>query len=362
LDSAEYKSEIFKEEISELNLYYVSLTRAKYNLILTYSSYNENWKPILAIEYLSDWNYLENKDKTKVVFFDRGSKKDISLWDKDEWKNFFKKEKHEWFYKDLSNWFLENRNISFSLLNKYYSWNVDIKEEYLLQLKDRRSMETVYWSIVHKILSSYIEKWFYIDKNLYLNIVEKGELHDSLLTNVEKNIVKERLIKFINELLPRDVMPLTNKIFVSEMWFNANIEGIKIEWYVDALEADTHSDKEKIFVKILDFKTGSYKTYSEIMKSSEYYAFWFIAQMFFYYILLNTLENKEKLRWILIDKWFIRDSDKREIKIDVGTFYFFTKQWLKLSDNFPFKEFAEPIDEIQNKIIELHKNFKEGIY
>lgn len=287
---ANFFSDNDKDEMQDLNLYYVSLTRAKNSLFITKWWYSDEWfdKNPFIPDLLPSSVITAKIDKSISPEITPGPEenKEYAEW----WKEY-----------------LNKVPLSYSALNKYKLSPDEFKINNILWCRDSATLSTLWGTAVHDAINYYnTNDWEVIPDDIVSRFNEYID-SSTVWTIDDKNALKEKFqTKYLNTIL--DISPSK----LSEVKVTSIINGEKIEWYIDKIEVTNDS------IIISDYKTGALKSQSEILRPSEYDYKWPIAQLYFYKLLLRnavsiTTENKKvslpsdrKVVWLfeyLTDDW-----------------------------------------------------------
>ncbi len=322
-----------EENEDERRLFYVSLTRAKKGITISYSTHSLEGKEQIPSQFISEIDdqfkqFLDTNEfnqqfslKKEIIFTPKKASSE-SLINNQE------------FFKQV---FLE-RGLSVSGLNNYLKCPWRFFYRNLLALPQEYDRNQIFGRAIHKALSRYIQD---IPKgranNLKLieafvdalakeplkqkdfdDLLKKGQLilqsyFDQRLTSLKKGVESEVVIKGVR---------LT--------------QNIKLNGVIDLVEK-----KEKGEVIIYDFKTGKPKTRGEIEGSTVGSSGDYLRQLVFYKLLIDNYYNgRLKVKEGVID--FIESDVKGKIR----------SESFEISQD-QVKELEQLILEVSGKIINL---------
>ena len=306
----------------ERRLFYVALTRAKREVILTYSKFGIDGKAQLPSQFLEeiDKKYLEEIDTTKfeksfdsLVLIDLPKKVSISPKDKKYLQSLFAE-------KGLSVTGLEN---FLGCPWKYFFRN-------LVTMPDVKNKHLIFGTAVHFALDSFIK--LRSVKNVDLNFLLK-KFHESL----DKEVMMEKdhkevsekgkkvLNLFFDKIIPTWPKNIQSELIIRGVHFD---DGVILNGRIDMLELLSNDN----LVRVHDFKTGK-------IKPRTYPAYF--RQLTFYKILLDKYkEGLFKMKEGVID--FVEPDPKDKFKSEI----------FEITDN-DVKELEIVIKSVADQIINL---------
>ena len=321
----------FEEIEDERRLFYVALTRAKKEVILTYAKFSIDLKEQLPSQFLQEieYKFIETiNTKRFEKAFDRTSIFDEIKIGKLNPKN----EKY------LQNLFLE-KGLSITSLENFLEcpWKYFFRN--LVVLPDVKNKYLIFGTAMHSALDYFIKS----NKD---KVLSEKSLINKFKENLEKEAISEKdFVELIEKgeralkLLFIKVIPNWPKEIQSEM----NIRGVKLTENVvlngrlDMIETLAKNGE----VRVHDFKTGKVKSRSQIDGSREDSKYNYKRQLVFYKILLDKYkEGLLKMREGVID--FIEPDDKDK----------FSSERFEISQT-DVKDLEQVIKSVSNQIMNL---------
>lgn len=298
----------FEEIEDERRLFYVGMTRAKREVILTYSKLGLEGKEQLPSQFLQEINqkFLEkietsdfNKKFNKIVLFDLPKLTKIDPKNK----------------KYLQRLFLE-KGLSVTGLENFLEcpWKYFFRN--LVVLPDVKNKYMIFGTVVHSALSSFIKtRNFKKIDELFLVDKFKEFLEKEAITEKDKIELLEKgekaLKPFYSQIIPTWQQNLQSEMSIRGVKFE---DGIILNGKIDMIEILSNEGA----VRVHDFKTGKQKTRSQIDGSNEKSKYNYLRQLIFYKILLDMYrEGLFRMREGVID--FIEPDDKGRFRSEIFT-------------------------------------------
>lgn len=317
----------------ERRLFYVALTRAKKEVILTYSKFGYNGKEQIASQFIQeiDKNLLVEKDSNqyedsfsqqKGILFLPSIENNIDI-------------KNQEFIKES---FLKN-GLSVTALNNFIECPWKYFYTNLIRIPKAKSKHQMYGTAVHGALKDFFDK-FKKEKTDKNYLIERYDfyLNKEFILNKDLDELRERGEKSLSNYFDyyKDLWP-TNTI--TEL----NISGIlltpdiKLTGKIDKIELS----QDLTHVNVIDYKTGKPKSRGEIEGTTANSNGDMKRQLVFYNLLLNMFdEGKYKMTGGDID--FI-ESNERGI---------YKKEHFEI-ENKEIKELEEMIKNVSDQILNL---------
>jgi DNA helicase-2/ATP-dependent DNA helicase PcrA len=286
----------------ERRLFYVGLTRAKKQAIITSSKTDWEGKEQDKSQFInelgervfvSETEEFEKNNLSKIFKFLQNSKQEKSIWDE----------------KYLSKIFLD-RGLNVTALNNYLSCPIKYLFKNLIQLPSDYPSHMIYGTLAHSALQKFFneskKQQQILDKKVLLDFYRE-DVKNSQLNDRDYEKYLEKGINTLDEYYDK---------YSSEMIFNVDTEQkikkqfelntgdeIKLSGDIDKIEYLDSELEGKI--NLIDYKTG--KTFSE--KSSKEQKMDLERQIVFYHLLLEGYKNDSfVINEALLD--FIEKSEK----------------------------------------------------
>ncbi|UOF94503.1 MAG: PD-(D/E)XK nuclease family protein [Bacteroides sp.] len=245
----------------ERRLFYVSITRSREFLFVSYSNKDFNEKEIAPSQFVLEIM----KDKSLFNFI---NKKDIDYNKKHKFDRLLlnKGSKNKFLNDNLSEKLLKNFILSVSSLNTYLKCPFEFYFSYLLNVPIKPSFNQIYGSAIH-----YALKKIYSDniKNVQFDIfyeyfaqfmhINKKNFNDSIYKILLERGKKNLKLYFLNKIEKNSI---TNNIYVEKYIKNSYINSIPIKGFIDKIEFLDNKN-----VVITDYKTGSFHKTKFVNKS-----------------------------------------------------------------------------------------------
>lgn len=281
-DSIKEKIEQKDEAVARRELY-VALTRAKKECTISYATQSLKGVSILPARILESFNTLpitrKTVEDTNKVFSDKNilfkEAKLLSKTTKKELAEIIKKE-----YQKI--------NISVSLLNNFFEcpWRWYFRN--ILKLPEEESVSLVLGSLVHKVINLILSK-----PNEYL----EKDIKSIILTLSDKTVSK-RVLDDAESIVTswyKNYRPLLHEKYRTErpVPYNNSKEFPRLKFYGEIDVTELFPNNE---VSVIDFKTGSEKTNTEIEKLDEEGRLSpLMRQLAMYTFLLEGVESQTKV-------------------------------------------------------------------
>jgi DNA helicase-2/ATP-dependent DNA helicase PcrA len=235
----------------ERRLFYVALTRAKQNLILTYNLKNHNDKDQISSRFIQE--LLETK---KINF----KKTNFNLKDNFYYLNRFLKvdlnEKTSYFFNEkyIEN-LLEGYTLSPTHLNKYLKCPVTFYFETIVKIPSVKNPSLVFGTIMHKALEDFLT-----NSKKKGKILDQESLKAYFLSSLEKNknqLTELEYSKFKNYglFLLKDYYQERKDSFILNTYTEERIK-TKIGTFTVKTSFDRLDVLDNKRVRIIDYKTG----------------------------------------------------------------------------------------------------------
>lgn len=269
--------ESLKEDgnIERDNVYYVAMTRAKEELVLSSYQRNSGYKKEID-KYLQE---LINQDKVKsvggVFEFNEDIDEDAKITNVSENIKDYK------YIYDKSNESISFNTLSISMVLEYIKSKESFFDEYYFNYKNFDEIEEnekinleIPSFLIGNIVHRFAEKY---DFNTEKNIVLENVLSEFNVSNKNTDTFK----KYIDNYIELNEMSLNNEIY-KELEFHYNFEGQIFVGIIDRMEVDYNNNS----VKIIDFKLSSLNK-QELLKTYKY-------QLIFYgYVMEKIFTNMD---------------------------------------------------------------------
>ncbi|MDX2001609.1 MAG: ATP-dependent DNA helicase [Chitinophagales bacterium] len=280
-------------------LFYVALTRAKKQLVISYATANKDGKAIDASRF------VEEMRGSGLALSQRIHLEDSQLLDfnmqvmRDEAPPVVKMLEESYMRK-----LLENYSLSVTHLNTYLKCPISFYFGYLLRVPTAKNQYMAFGSAVHFALERLFKRMrdngneFSPKTTLLQDFEWYMQRHQDSFTGEEY----QRRLAYGREILPAyydKYVGTWNKIVVVERNFRCAINGVPINGKLDKLEFDGHS------VNVVDYKTGQYakstnrfdpplvNPMKEDLKYEEQYGGDYWRQAVFYKLLVDNDSNKQ---------------------------------------------------------------------
>lgn len=276
----------------ERRLFYVSLTRAKTNLYLTYADryssggFVREAVPSMFISQLPQKNIeklstasLEKKAKSilKQILAPAPAKKTTS-----QEKNFL-----------LS--LLKDFKLSPTALNTYLSCPYKFKLNNLIRVPRAKQSYLSYGTAVHKALEQFFRQFQEDDQypsKDYLKKAFKKALQKEVLTKTEHQTRlkqgQDTLSTYYDHYQDDFTKPLFVEKFFGGYWSKPILDDIPLSGKIDRIDILDQKDKT---VKVIDYKTGSSKTRNQILGNTKDSEGDLFRQLVFYKLLTKLDHN-----------------------------------------------------------------------
>lgn len=267
----------------ERNLFYVALTRAKRNIVLTLSQQDtsgkeflptqflQEIKPELVVEGKSEAYDDEFKSSTKVIFSDT-SKNGPDIRDR-----------------EFLNQLFDSYGLSVTALNNYLECPWRYFYSNLLRIPEAPTPSLSFGRAVHAALKSYYDRW------------TKGENPESefLINSFKQSLIREpigerdikaailkgekALVGYIKNPWTQKNRKLLNEFRVE----GVELEGIKLNGIIDRMEILDLANT----VNVVDYKTGKPRTRAQISGQTKSSDGGYKRQLVFYGLLLDRFDS-----------------------------------------------------------------------
>ncbi len=248
-DNVNSSSEVDIED--ERRLFYVAMTRAKTDLVISYSEKNEEGKDLGASQFIDE--ILESE----LIQLQRPEVKESQLID------FYfsilekKKRQIELIEKNLIDEWLTDYELSVTHLNKYLRCPLSFYFEIILRVPQARNASTGFGTAMHDALRKFFER--YQDNgekskdNLLLYFDDSMNKHKSHFTEKEyesyHTLGRQTLDKVYDDRMERWLT--VPKFAIEEKISHTEVKGIPIKGFLDKVEIF------KDHVNVVDYKTGN---------------------------------------------------------------------------------------------------------
>lgn len=270
------------ENDDERRLFYVAMTRARKDIIITYSTRSLEGSEKIPSRFLSEINpkLIEKIDtekfekaflQKKEIIFDTQSGTKIPT-------------KNQEFFKEL---FLQ-RGLSATGLDNYLKCPWQYFYRNLLQFPEAKENYLIFGTAIHYALDSFIRQLK--SKKLTGNfLVEKfsESLDKEFLSEVDRKTLfekgKKALLGYFENIIPTWGKDIQSELKISGVKL---IDNVMITGRLDMIEILSGNN-----VAVHDFKTGKIKSRSQIDESNEKSEYHYLRQLIFYKILLDKYKN-----------------------------------------------------------------------
>ncbi len=307
----------------ERRLFYVAMTRAKTDLIISYSQYSEQKKEQEKSAFVEEILAQSDQEIIKMKVSD-----DLIA---DFYYNLLRthKKRIELVEKDLIDQWLDGYRMSVTHLNKYIRCPLSFYFEVILRVPHARNAYSGYGSAMHNALYRF---FLYLKHNedhsadkLIFYFVESMKHYRSNFTQQEFENLTKLGSKSLEALYEEKIESWANlnKFAVEENISHAQYKGVPLKGVIDKIEIlDGH-------VNVVDYKTGDFtkqKTKEKLRPSSEKIPeggdYW--RQIVFYKILLDSdkksqwnmlsgeiefIEHNKKTESFMTEKFVVQDQD-----------------------------------------------------
>lgn len=266
-----------KEKLNEeeRRLFFVALTRAKQNLILSFPNW-ENNKAKLQSEFLQELSLnpkpVWNVDLDKVI---------INAFKKISFDNLVSQEE-ELYIKE----FLKNYKLSASDLNKFLEDPRLFLRDSIFKYPFEDNEFTIFGKVYHKTL-----EYFYLEfkksgnppDNAYLERTFLSQLKKEILTEDEFERLKKKWIEWFAWWYDNQTeFKLPIELEYDFRFKNIYLDNIPLTGKIDKIELI--NDRE---VSLIDYKTGKVKSYNEIKWNTQNSDGKYFRQILFYKIMFD---------------------------------------------------------------------------
>jgi len=323
----------------ERRLFYVAMTRAESELIITYSRFNEEGKILGASQFID-----EIKDKMEFDYTNQPVSEDIVA---DFYFNLLKREEKviPLIEKDLIDKWIKGYSLSVTHLNKYLKCPITFYFEAILKVPHARNAYSGFGSAMHGALHHFFlhinETKDYSIEKLIFHFQENMKMYRSNFTLKEYDSFMTHGVRTLKALHAHKIKEWSQaQAFAVEAKLdNAEYKGIPIKGFIDKVEIF------KDHVHVVDYKTGNptrKKTKDKLKGPSEKDPiggdYW--RQIVFYKILMDS-DKKENWNMISGEVDFIEPDTK------TGAF-----------SNSKYAVQQADIDIVGNQILETVENIK----
>lgn len=320
------------ENEDERRLFYVAMTRARKDIIISYSTRSLEDTEKIPSQFLSEINpKLIEKIDTEKFEKEFLLKKDVIF---DLPKDLKIPTKNQQFFKEL---FMQ-RGLSATGLDNYLKCPWQYFYRNLLQFPEAKENYLIFGTAIHHALDSYIHQRKL--KKLTGNfLVEKfsESLTKEALSEQDRKILLEKGKKALQGYF-KNVIPTWGSNIQSEM----KIKGVKlsdevvINGRLDMIEVISDNN-----VAVYDFKTGKIKSRAQIDETNKKSDYHYLRQLIFYKILLNHYKNGlMRMTEGIID--FVEPNEKG----------IFKSERFKVTETMA-KDLEKEIIKVSNEIIDL---------
>lgn len=270
------------ENEDERRLFYVAMTRARKDIIISYSTRSLEGTEKIPSQFLSEINPKLIKTLDTEKFEKEFLQKKEVIFDMP--KDLKIPAKNQQFFKEL---FLQ-RGLSATGLDNYLKCPWQYFYRNLLQFPEAKENYLIFGTAIHYALDSYIRQRNF--KKLTGNfLVEK--FSESLAKEALAETDQKTLLEKGKKVLPgfvENIIPTWGKEIISELKISGVklAENIMITGRLDMIEILSGNN-----VSVHDFKTGKVKSRSQIDESNEKSDYHYLRQLTFYKILLDRSKN-----------------------------------------------------------------------
>ncbi len=285
----------------ERRLFYVALTRSKIGMTVTYSKFNEEGREQLPTVFVSEMrqDLLDYEDMS-------GYERDVSAGKELAFGKVEKKAEDEVLDQELIKEIVLKRGFSPTDINNYLDCPWKYFYANLLRIPQTVTKSSAYGTAIHAALADYFE---HMQNGKEMSAEEtfesfKASLGRQPITDSDKKELMKKgeksLISFINHYAGT-----WEKNFLTETPISGGeIDGIPIKGRIDRIELLNNGK-----VRVIDFKTGKYKTMGQIIGTTKDSNGQIKRQIVFYKLLLQQLkERKYVFDYGTVD--FVEPDDK----------------------------------------------------
>jgi DNA helicase-2/ATP-dependent DNA helicase PcrA len=275
-----------EDESDELNIFFVALTRAKNDLFITYSNFDENGNQRLATKFISELQaglienvntkkYEEELSNNLKIFFNENSKTKIPTKDKEYLNKLFKEQ-----------------GLSVTALNNFLECPWKYFYRNLIRIPEAPTPSLMYGNAIHSALLLFFKK---------INEKRKVPKVEDLIRFFEINLQSQPMSEVeISRYLKRGEKALwgyyqnyfkeweKSKKYILEKSLEVEFEDTRLTGKLDKIEL--LNDNEVI---IVDYKTGKPQTKNEILGLTKGSSGDYFRQLVFYKLLLS-MQKKNK--------------------------------------------------------------------
>ncbi len=236
----------------ERRLFYVAMTRAKTDLLISYAIQNEDGKDLNACTFVDELmekdghlSHQEVTEDTTLQFYYNLLRKEaqvVPLIDRDY----------------IDNW-LEGYRLSVTHLNKYLTCPVSFYFESILRIPQARTASSGFGSAIHDALHQFIshikeEKGDELSQLLFY-FGESMHYHKSHFTDVQYKDYMTHGKMVLTQLHTEKISHWTavEKYALEEELSNAQFNGVPLKGFLDKVEISGND------VDVIDYKTGKYR-------------------------------------------------------------------------------------------------------
>jgi len=297
-------------------LFYVALTRAKKELIISWSNLNKEQKEIEKSRFVAEVENFEQVEKQQISLPDEalleynlltmqeGSSKTMELIDK------------AWIDKQL-----ESYSMSVTHLNNYLKCPLTFYFQNLLRVPAAKNASMSFGSAVHDALDRYFKKMLDSETKTFPPVEDLMRDFDYFMYRSQDSFTKEeyeRRRQYGDKILPKYVshyLASWNKVVSTERSIRAGLNHVPINGKIDKIEFNGR------LCHVVDYKTGQFKNAKkklnppvkgELPENATYEDrlggdYW--RQAVFYKILMDAEQSKQ---WEMVSAEFdfIEPTDK----------------------------------------------------
>ncbi len=302
----------------ERRLFYVALTRARKDIVISYSAVSIDGKEQIPSQFITEINpelieevdtgvfekqFIKNKDQV----FDMADIKNLSVQDEQRSSSY------KLFFQQL----FMKRGLSATALDNYLSCPWKFFYRNLLGFPDVKNKNQVYGTLMHLVMSRLISSqpsaisYQQDTLNMFMELVKKSPLPE----NEKRELIKKGqsvIPKIQQELIPK----WKDKSVMSEMSIKGVqlADGVVLNGRLDLIE-DIPGTSEVI---VHDFKTGKPKSRNAIAGLTATSDSNYLRQLTFYKILIDHYhQGKMQMQSGVID--FIEPDEKGQFKSELFT-------------------------------------------